>query len=85
MRYPQFTGTEPCTEVGTNLFFAEEGETGRRDLAHIKALCATCPMQAACLEWALAYPEPFGIWGGLTTQERSRLRRSRRSRAASAA
>lgn len=39
-------------------------------------LCARCEVRAACLEYALAVGEPYGIWGGMTEAERRRLLRS---------
>lgn len=41
-----------------------------------KDVCATCTVRAACLEYALATNEEFGIWGGLAPRERGLLRRS---------
>ncbi len=38
-----------------------------------KAICTACPVQTACLEYALGIREPFGIWGGLTEYERKAL------------
>jgi len=38
--------------------------------AAARAVCAACPVRAACLAHALAHDEPWGIWGGLTTRER---------------
>jgi WhiB family redox-sensing transcriptional regulator len=38
--------------------------------AAARAVCAACPVHAACLAHALAYDEPWGMWGGLTTRER---------------
>jgi WhiB family transcriptional regulator, redox-sensing transcriptional regulator len=35
-----------------------------------KAICATCPVQSECLEYALSIREPHGIWGGLNELER---------------
>ncbi len=35
-----------------------------------KAICGSCPVRQACLDEALRRREPFGIWGGLTEQER---------------
>jgi WhiB family redox-sensing transcriptional regulator len=42
-----------------------------------RALCRACPVQRACLEYALAVEEPHGIWGGLNELERRRLLRKR--------
>ncbi|MEZ5171643.1 MAG: WhiB family transcriptional regulator [Acidimicrobiia bacterium] len=38
-----------------------------------KEICATCPVQPECLEYALSIREPHGIWGGLTEVERRSL------------
>jgi WhiB family redox-sensing transcriptional regulator len=35
-----------------------------------KAICRTCPVSAACLDYALAAREPHGVWGGLNEVER---------------
>ena len=46
-----------------------------------KAVCATCPVGQACLEYALANRERDGVWGGCTEKERRRLVRQRRKSA----
>ena len=57
--------------------------TPRRERLTRQAIrvCATCPVQRACLEDALATPERSfegtGIWGGLTPKERRVIRRFR--------
>jgi WhiB family redox-sensing transcriptional regulator len=38
-----------------------------------KTICAGCPVQVPCLEFALDSREPHGIWGGLTEAERQAL------------
>lgn len=43
-----------------------------------RAVCARCPVRAQCLQWALAHNERFGMWGGLSPQERRHLRRFHR-------
>ena len=35
-----------------------------------KGICATCPVKAQCLRWALDHRENYGIWGGLDPKER---------------
>ncbi len=37
-----------------------------------KAVCATCPVILACREYGL--DEKFGVWGGLTENERRKVR-----------
>ena len=47
-----------------------------------KAICRACPVQVACLTYALDAGEAHGIWGGLSADERRTL--IGRSRAAEA-
>jgi WhiB family redox-sensing transcriptional regulator len=54
-------GTElPCRTNDPELFFAESPA----DVEYAKTLCATCPVQRACLAGALERREPWGVWGG---------------------
>lgn len=47
-----------------------------------KEVCRCCPVAQECLDYALDSGEKFGIWGGSSSRERSRLRRQRRQEAA---
>lgn len=38
-----------------------------------KAVCAGCAVRQECLEQAIESGERYGIWGGLTDVERTRL------------
>lgn len=65
-----------------DLFFPEDfADLQTRHLATrtAKALCASCPLQKLCLDTALAKQETWGIWGGMTADERSILRRQLKS------
>ncbi len=78
----QFEGA--CRSLPTEMFFHPDGERGPRRRARenaAKAVCATCPVLAACRAHALASQEPYGIWGGLTEDERLEIisRASRQS------
>ena len=65
-----------CRDMDPEMFFHPDGERGprrrNRDNA-AKAVCATCPVIQQCREHALAVQEPFGIWGGLTEEERTTI------------
>jgi WhiB family redox-sensing transcriptional regulator len=50
----------PCHTNDPELFFAEQPG----DVEYAKALCQSCPIQAACLAGALERREPWGVWGG---------------------
>ena len=52
-------------------FFPEKGGSTRE----AKRICMGCEVRDACLEYALAHDERFGIWGGLSERERRRLKR----------
>lgn len=60
------------------LFFAADYEQGaakaRREAAAVQ-ICAACPVRQACLDHALSFPEPAGVWGGLTEDKRNTDRR----------
>jgi hypothetical protein len=43
-----------------------------------KAVCRACPVRDDCLEYALTNAEPWGVWGGLSADER-RVERRRRT------
>jgi WhiB family transcriptional regulator, redox-sensing transcriptional regulator len=73
-----------CSGTAMLLFFGPDGETQvEREIRErdAKAVCASCPVLAECLDDALRSGVKHGIWGGLNVQERSRERR-RRARAA---
>ena len=43
------------------------------------ALCDGCPVIHECLWYALEAPELFGVWGGASEADRTRLRRDLRT------
>ena len=56
-------------------------------IAKAKAVCETCDVKVGCLEYALMTNQDAGVWGGLTEDDRRKIRRERRkaARAAQAA
>jgi WhiB family transcriptional regulator, redox-sensing transcriptional regulator len=44
-----------------------------------KDICAGCAARDDCLEYALARPWLFGIWGGTSGNERDRIRKERQA------
>lgn len=81
----QWQSRAACRELGSTRFFHPADERGedreQRDEA-AKRVCAGCPVRTACLEHALRTREPYGVWGGLTEEERRELLRKRGKRAA---
>jgi WhiB family redox-sensing transcriptional regulator len=63
-----------CRDEPPSTFFPSDGvgvEEARR-------ICASCPVAAPCLEYALRNRIDHGVWGGASERERRRILRSRR-------
>jgi WhiB family redox-sensing transcriptional regulator len=76
---PTWRGAARCRRDNANNFFSP-GHFERKDEKDLRegrarAICRACPVQQACLEYALAVQEPHGIWGGLNELERRRTLR----------
>jgi WhiB family redox-sensing transcriptional regulator len=70
-----------CQSVDPDLFFPmSTTNPSRAEVAAAKTVCARCPVQAECLEYALGAGQLHGIWGGMNEEER-RLLRQRRAKA----
>jgi WhiB family transcriptional regulator, redox-sensing transcriptional regulator len=65
-----------CAGLDTALFYQADNERGasvRNRERKAKAICAQCPVITECLRDALANNEPYGVWGGMSPDERFRL------------
>jgi WhiB family redox-sensing transcriptional regulator len=61
-----------CRQVVTDdydPFFSDDPE----DQDDALAVCAACPVQGACLAYAIRTAQPYGIWGGRPQAELQRL------------
>ncbi len=69
-----------CWRLDPAIFFveSERGAVRAERLAQAKAVCRECPVLQSCREHGLNAQEPYGIWGGLTPQERQATLRFRR-------
>lgn len=38
------------------------------------AMCRACPVRRECLQWAIDTNQQFGVWGGLTPNQRRKRR-----------
>lgn len=66
-----------CTNMPSDTFFFPEGERGeprRNREAIAKSICARCPVIAECRDFAIRAQEPYGIWGGLSEEDRLSMR-----------
>ena len=65
-----------CRGADTSIFYHPENERGpsrRRREMRAKRICQGCPVRQNCLSWALWAREPYGVWGGLSVEEREAL------------
>lgn len=62
-----------CTDLGPSLFY----DPATASIARAKAICARCPARCDCAAKAVEAGE-FGVWGGLTEEERLQLVPGRR-------
>ena len=72
---PDWRYEAACRDVDPELFFPDgDIRSARAQVKTAKLICRGCPVSATCLSWALAMGHEDGIWGGLTEDERRRLR-----------
>ena len=50
-----------------------------RKAAPLKRICATCPVAAQCLDYALDNRIDHGVWGGTSERQRRRMLKGRRT------
>lgn len=62
-----------CVGAPTDEFFRYGGVARKA----IWDYCTRCPVMVQCGEWALRVPSLAGVWGGMTTTDRSVLRNKR--------
>lgn len=77
-----------CRGVDSSLFFHPEGERGAARSAReaaAKEVCMRCPVRAECATHALTVREPYGVWGGLTEDEREAMMGRSRNRSSHSA
>ncbi|WP_432050340.1 WhiB family transcriptional regulator [Verrucosispora sp. NA02020] len=60
-----------CSQTDPDAYFPDKGGSTRE----AKRVCGRCEVKQECLDYALGRDERFGIWGGLTEQERRKLKK----------
>ena len=71
-----------CVDLPVDIFFPLPGPKFHKQVQAAKSVCASCPVQARCLEYAMDFVKGRyitlpGIYGGLTEPERWKLARTR--------
>jgi hypothetical protein len=73
---PDWMTDAACRGMPVAMFYPPKGAATRA----AKRVCATCPVQTECLNYAVAIHDQrfdFGVWGGRSVRERRTLRRAR--------
>lgn len=58
-----------CAQADPEAWFPEKGSS----TASAKRVCAGCPVQLECRDYALSNRERFGVWAGLSERELRKL------------
>ena len=69
---PAVTGTPPTSSTPV----AERGPARRRRDQAASTVCQRCPVITLCRRYALNAQEPYGVWGGLSEDDRANLLRA---------
>jgi hypothetical protein len=65
---------EPVCRNYPDAFFPEKGQNGLAyELKWAKQTCAACPIRLLCADYGIKW-EDHGIWGGLTIEDRKKLK-----------
>lgn len=73
-----WTSRAACRGAATEIFFPEyQGNTSDRIYEQAREFCQQCDVRYECLKLALSFEGPdvrrYGVWGGLTPEERDAL------------
>lgn len=61
-----------CHSHPPEMFFPSDGV----GVLRAQSICATCPVQVECLEYAIVNHIEHGVWGGTSERQRLRIRRA---------
>jgi WhiB family redox-sensing transcriptional regulator len=64
-----------CRTHEPEVFFPEQGPWMLSEIAEAKRICGGCIVRGECLEYALSNNIEYGVWGGLTRNERKALKK----------
>lgn len=68
--------TAACRDKDPELFFPiGSASTAVQQLEEAKAVCRSCNVASECLKCALETNQDYGVWGGLSEDERRTLKR----------
>lgn len=69
-------GAPVCQTTDPEYWFPDLGGESK-EMRIAKKYCGECPVQRECAIYAIVAYEPYGIWGGLTFNQRQDIRNGR--------
>ena len=60
-----------CAQTDPEMFFPNKAQVPHRAIK----ICDQCPVIRECLDYALKTRQDYGVWGGVTARERTRMLR----------
>lgn len=69
-------GQGKCVGEDPEIFFLPHNarmSIKRERVARAKKICDGCPVIEQCLEFALSMSEEYGVWGGMSEDERRKI------------
>jgi len=78
--YPDYTGDEPCVQVGVDMFYydyeihAYSLNEARQIEYLLTKVCSECPLLVRCATYAIQHEE-YGFWGGMSSKQRDEYRK----------
>lgn len=70
-RADDWRGRAECRNHDAELFFYDGAQSA--NVAVAKRICRSCPVLDQCRAWVAANPQGFGVWAGMTSNERRAL------------
>lgn len=68
---PAWQSQARCRGMGHEVFFIAKGQH-QSFHERAKAICAICPVKEECLAYSVSFHDRFGIWGGMSVNDRRR-------------
>ena len=67
-----------CRDEPTDIWYPTRRGPVAVDWTRPRSICQSCPVLTDCRSYAVAHEPDWGMWGGLTPEERRAFRRRRR-------
>ena len=73
IKAPYFDGSQPCAQIGGDLWFPDENGDMHGASGFLKKVCGSCEFKEACFNYAITH-NVEGFWAGTSAVERKKYR-----------